>query len=63
MSITNQSKPTTSVSNSSKIESEVTWNTNTTTWNTEVRTWDAMGSTITNNSKTTTTITNQSKPE
>lgn len=48
MSITNESKPTTSVSNSSKVESEVTWDTNTTTWNTEVRNWNDMGSTIIN---------------
>lgn len=51
MAITNVSKPTTTLSNSSKVSIEETWDSNTTTWNSETRTWDDMASTIDNQSK------------
>ncbi len=62
MSITNQSKPTTSLANSTKIVNYETWDSNTTTWDTETRTWDEMGTIWDNTSKPTTTFTNISKP-
>jgi hypothetical protein len=48
MSISNTSKPTTSVTNTSRVLNYVTWDTNTTTFDTETRTWDEMGTTMTN---------------
>lgn len=49
-SITNISKPTTALTNSSKISHEETWASNTSTWATETRTWNETGSKITNSS-------------
>ena len=43
MSIINQSKPTTSLTNPTKVVSYETWDSNITTWNTETRTWNEMG--------------------
>lgn len=48
MSISNTSKPSTSLANSSKVVQYETWDTNTSTWDTETRTWDEMGTTWTN---------------
>ena len=48
MSITNTSKPSTSLTNSTKIDIQETWDSNTTTWNTETRTWDGTSSKIGN---------------
>ncbi len=62
MAITNTSKPTPSVTNSSKVVQYETWDTNTTTWDTETRTWDEMISTWTDTSKPSNTITNTNKP-
>ena len=47
MALTNISKSTTTLANSSKAASEVKWDTNTTTWNTETRSWGQMGSLFT----------------
>jgi hypothetical protein len=62
MSITNISKPSTSLTNSSKVASYETWDTITTTWAGETRTWDDMGSLIDNISKISSSITNIAKP-
>ena len=62
MSITNQSKPTSSISNSTKINIGEVWNTDLNTWNAESRTWNDMQSKINNSTKITSSITNQSKP-
>jgi hypothetical protein len=51
MSITNQSKPTTSLTNPTKVVSYETWDSNLTTWDTETRTWDEMGTTMSNTDK------------
>jgi hypothetical protein len=54
MALVNISKPTTSLTNTTKVSSYETWDTNTTTWDTETRTWDDMGSLFDNVSKGTT---------
>ena len=51
MSITNVSKPSSSISNLTKINIGETWDSITTTWATETRTWDDMRSIIDNNTK------------
>lgn len=48
MSITNQSKPTSSISNSTKINIGEVWDTDLNTWNAESRTWNDMQSKINN---------------
>lgn len=53
MSITNQSKPTTSFSNSSKVSVGETWASITTTWATETRTWLAASQLFVNQNKAT----------
>jgi hypothetical protein len=62
MTITNLTKITSAVVNSTKIVNYETWDSNTTTWDTETRTWDDMASIWDNTSKPTTTFTNISKP-
>lgn len=62
MAIVNTSKPTTALSNSARVFSYETWDSNTTTWNTEVRTWDEMAAIMDNTSKPSTSIINQAKP-
>lgn len=62
MSITNQSKPTTSLTNTSKVSIGETWATIDTSWATEVRTWLAVSQLITNGTRQSSTITNISKP-
>ncbi len=44
----NQSKPTTSISNNSKISIGETWATITSTWATELRSWLAVSQLLTN---------------
>ena len=46
--ITNTAKPTTTLTNASRVISFESWDTNTTSWNTEVRTWNEMGTIWTN---------------
>ncbi len=58
----NTAKPTTSITNISKIDYQETWDSNTSTWNTETRTWNDTASKMTNTSKPSTTITNLTKP-
>lgn len=62
MAITNISKPTTSVTNSSKVLNYETWDSNTSTWNTETRTWEQMGTIFTNSTRNSSSITNIAKP-
>lgn len=62
MAITNQSKPTTSVTNQTKVSIGESWDTNITSWNTETRSWNDMFSFIDNQSRQTSTITNVNKP-
>lgn len=58
----NTSKPTTSLTNTNRIQSFNTWDFNTSTWDSETRTWDEMVSNMVNNSRVTTSITNTNKP-
>ena len=62
MSITNVTRPSDSMTNSSKPFHEVTWDSNTTTWDTETRTWDEMASIVTNDSRPSTSMINISRP-
>ena len=62
MSITNETKPTTSLTNSSKVSHQETWDSNTTTWNTEVRTWNDTGSKINNLTRVSSSLVNTPKP-
>ena len=62
MSITNTAKPSTSITNTVKVNLAELWSTITTTWASETRTWDDCISLIDNTSKPSTSITNVSKP-
>lgn len=62
MAIINVSRPISSLTNSTKINIEETWGSNTTTWGTETRTWGDMASLIDNDTKISSSITNISKP-
>lgn len=62
MALINQSKPSTTFSNASKIGIGETWATIPTTWASETRTWEETVSLIDNTSKPTTTFTNIAKP-
>lgn len=62
MSISNQSKPSTSLSNADKVSIGETWATITTIWAAETRTWLAVSQLLTNPSKPSTSISNQAKP-
>lgn len=60
--LTNTSKPTTSLTNTTKASGAELWSTITTTYASETRSWLDMVSLIDNSSKPSTTITNGSKP-
>jgi len=62
MALTNISKPTTSLTNFTKISITETWGSNTSTWGTETRTWAATISTISDISKPVTSFVNVVKP-
>lgn len=62
MAITNQSKPSTSISNTSKVSFGLTWATDLKTWATELQTWDETISIFDGFSKPSTSIINISKP-
>jgi len=62
MSLTNVSKPTTTLANVAKIAQGLTWATITTTWATETETWGGLASSLDNVAKPTTTFTNVAKP-
>lgn len=62
MAITNTTKPTTTLTNTTKVSFAEIWATILTTWATETRTWLAAGSLFTNATKQTSSVTNTSKP-
>lgn len=62
MSLVNQDKPTTTLSNSTKINIGEVWNTNSFTWATETRTWNDMTSLIDNITKISSSLTNIARP-
>lgn len=62
MSITNISKPSTSLTNASKVFDYDTWTSIQTTWATETRTWAETISTMDNQTKVSASITNVNKP-
>jgi len=63
MAIANTPKPAAAnITNTVRVVSYETWDTNTTTFDTETRTWDEMGATITNTTRPTSSITNTPKP-
>lgn len=62
MALVNVSKPTTSLTNTTKVNFAELWSTITTTWASETRTWDATGSLFSNTAKPTTVFSNVSKP-
>lgn len=62
MAITNVSKPSSTVTNNTKINIGETWASITTTWATEPRTWDATQSLISNVSRTSSSVTNVVRP-
>lgn len=62
MSITNITKPTTSLTNITRVAFAELWSSITTTWAAETRTWITAGSLLTNTSKPSTSLTNIAKP-
>lgn len=62
MSITNLSKPTSSITNSLRQNIGETWDSNSNTWASETRTWDEMASIISNSTKVSSSMTNIAKP-
>lgn len=62
MAITNISKPTTTLTNASKVSGSETWASITTTWASETRTWADTYSLMTNSTKVSSTLTNIVKP-
>ena len=58
----NTSKPSTSLTNTSRVSVGETWATITTTWATETRTWLEVSQLFTNTSRQSSSITNTSKP-
>ncbi len=62
MALVNTSKPTTTLTNSSKVSIGETWATITTTWASETRTWLAVSQLFTNTARQSSTFTNTSKP-
>ena len=62
MSITNETKPTTSLTNSTRINIGETWGSDLNTWAAELRTWAATISIITNSTRISSSMTNIAKP-
>lgn len=62
MALVNVSKPSTSLTNTTKIDIGLTWSANLLQWQNETRTWDDTTSTIDNITRITSTIINTSKP-
>lgn len=62
MAIVNQSKPSSSMANQSKVNIGEIWNTDLNQWQNESRTWDDMASIINNITKISSTITNVARP-
>ena len=62
MAITNQSKPTTTYTNASKVNIGETWASDSLQWQNESRTWNATISIISNPAKVSSSMTNVAKP-
>lgn len=62
MALVNTSKPTTTLTNVTKVNFAELWGTISTTWASETRTWSATGSAFTNVLKPSTTLSNTVKP-
>jgi hypothetical protein len=62
MALTNISKPSTTLTNATKVSFAELWSTITTTYAAETRSWADCISLIDNSSKPTTSITNVAKP-
>lgn len=58
----NETKPTTSITNSAKVSFGETWDNNLETWDEDTQSWDRSGSLFTNSSRQSSAITNQAKP-
>ena len=61
MSITNETKPTTALTNSTRINIGETWGSDLLTWAAELKTWDATVSIISNVARTSSSMTNIAK--
>jgi len=62
MSITNTTKPSTTVANAFKVSIGETWASIMTTWASETKTWQSASQLISNTTKLTSSISNTSKP-
>lgn len=62
MAITNTAKPTTTLTNQTRIGTGETWASIETTWAAETRAWEDFASLFTNITKQSSTITNVAKP-
>jgi hypothetical protein len=62
MTLINTSKPTTSLTNTTKVSFGETWASIPTTWASETRTWLATGSLFTNTTRQSSSFTNIAKP-
>lgn len=62
MALTNVSKPTTTLANTTKINIGETWDSILSTWATESRTWDMMASIISNATRISSSMTNVVRP-
>lgn len=58
----NTSKPSSSMTNSAKVNIGETWATDLNTWNAELRTWAATVSIITNTARVSSSMTNIARP-
>lgn len=62
MAIINQSKPTTSIIDSTRPQKGETWASITSSWQNELHIWAALASLLTNNNRQTSNITNSNRP-
>lgn len=62
MALTNASKPSTTITNTTRASLAELWSTIATTWGSETRTWADCISLVDNSSKPTTSISNTAKP-
>lgn len=58
MTISNTTKPSSSMTNSTRINIGETWDSNVSSWDTETRSWDEMASIITNSTRVSSSMTN-----
>lgn len=62
MAIVNTAKPTTSITNVTRVLDYETWASISTTWASETRTWEQVATLLTNTSRPSASITNVAKP-